>query len=583
MGFSDLLRRAGPVLDIATGGDEEGAIPFLRRIAQSKIFNRPTYRTPPFVPAESKDSFDRIQIPDLTEPPIDAALEAPSPALEPRAVPNITEPPRALPVDAATPLEDTRVEPALYRRAPFEFEDNALVMPKPTGNGRYEERVIEPGSGRILGMGDERDYQPLAPVNIDPALRRRANEPLPTDTALAPRPVAPPLLYDAGGRPLKPKFEDPASDAALMRREEYIRALEQYKPVNRNSRIKSTLLGAGRGALIGLSQGPGGAIGGALMGGGIGTFNPASDEEWAKRQDLAEAQQQTGRALDFRKKTSDLATEVVDRDLKRAQAERALNPRYKPDVETDASGNLLSIQGGVATPITDAKGNRIRGKQNSKHEWRNDPFTGRAELWEVTPGGSDKKVPGALDASRDLVKTSQGWVKPGTALTADAMVENRDYNRNRQQSLDTRHVTERREDIDIRRGDKDEARLQRAAGVAAEVTTANAEAGKWQNMAAQTQDPNTKAYYESLAASEKQKAVGKAQELNQAYGDLYEAGPGDGGWAYVKPRPQPALQTRPSSGKIQPNEDPDVRAYANQYFKGDYNAAVQAIKKQKNN
>jgi hypothetical protein len=165
------------------------------------------------------------------------------------------------------------------------------------------------------------------------------------------------------------------------------------------------------------------------------------------------------------------------------------------------------------------------------------------------------------------------------------MSENRDYNRNRQQSLDTRHVTERREDIDIRRADKDEARLQRAAGVAAEVTAANAEAGKWQNMAARTQDPNTKAYYESLAASEKQKAVGKAQELNQAYGDLYEAGPGEGGWAYVKQRPQsaqPALQTRPSSGKIQPNEDPDVRAYANQYFKGDYNAAVQAIKKQKN-
>lgn len=45
---------------------------------------------------------------------------------------------------------------------------------------------------------------------------------------------------------------------------------------------------------------------------------------------------------------------------------------------------------------------------------------------------------------------------------------------------------------------------------------------------------------------------------------------------------QARLSGRPSTrGKIQPGEDPDVRAYANDYFNGDYQAAIEAISKQK--
>ena len=120
----------------------------------------------------------------------------------------------------------------------------------------------------------------------------------------------------------------------------------------------------------------------------------------------------------------------------------------------------------------------------------------------------------------------------------------------------------------------------------------NSEAAKYQDLAIRTgpdaEDPDTgvllKPYYESLAVSQKQKAVAKALELSEGYGDLFEAGPGEGGWAFGKPRAQspPQLSGRPTKrGSIQAGEDPNVRAYANQYFGGDYAAAVEAIKRQR--
>jgi len=58
-----------------------------------------------------------------------------------------------------------------------------------------------------------------------------------------------------------------------------------------------------------------------------------------------------------------------------------------------------------------------------------------------------------------------------------------------------------------------------------------------------------------------------AVELNEKFGDLYEAGPGEGGWPYWKEKPR--------------QEDPKIRAYADRFFGGDYDAAVQAIRKQR--
>ncbi len=508
------MLRAKPLLDQATKDytGDENPLEMIRRLATSKI----TTEAPQYPMLVPRDDSAAPVAQNPTNPPTLIARDTPSDPARPTDPPKLRLVPRDSPYGSAPDM--SRVPDDV---ATAEF---SRLMPRPDAP---ISTTTDPG--------------------LTPELTPRPTQPLIRE-ALPPSHSVTGLVYDEHGRPLKPGFIDPSSDRALQTREQYIQALEQYKPENHNSRVVSGLITAGRGALAGLREGPGGALGGGLAGLGIGLADPTSDEKYAKRRDLAVAQGELSHDLDFRKHTSDLATAEAERQLKTAQAIKDLQPTtYKPDVIPDNQGYLQSIDttSGVAKPVTDAKGNPIKGKQNSTHQWRNDPFTGKAELWQITPGEADKKIPGAVDAKQDLIKTDHGWVKPDVAVMADATAENRNWIRDHTLQTDAERRQNRQEDLGFRRGDKEDARREKAAGLATELEAANAESVKWAGMAKATDDPDHRAYYNAQAQAEKDRAFAKAKEINEGYGDIYEAGPGDGGWPYAKPKPaKPVLVPR---------------------------------------
>jgi hypothetical protein len=555
VGLAALLRKASPVIDMATA-DDGGNLSLIRRMAQSKINRLPVIISP---------STDSGFIPQPTTP--DAGF---------------------IPSDNATGL------PALADGVQGKGDVASAVLPYVGPNGTTAPDVSKIDSAKILPFVNKLRTDSNAPIETtEPAL----NTSLMVRDPQALIPTAPAgmsvsgVISDEHGRPLKPHFLDPHAAAARQTQQEYISSLDAYKPENHNSRFRSMLITGGRGALAGAQYGPAGALGGFAAGAIGGAAHPAFDEEYAKRRDLAQARGDQAREFEYRKGESELLNDATDRQYRRAMAERALNPQYAPKVITAANGDIISVEDGVATPVTNPQtGKPFKGKQNSKLQWRNDPYSGRAELWETIPGEPDKKLVGATDASKDLTWSEMGWVKPGTALTASATAENRDFQRDRQLNQDTQHTTERAEDKGIRSDERLQARREKAAGIVARLEAARQQ---WINYDAQAkQQPNYKTHFETLRDKAGAEAAGAAQELSSGFGDFYEAGIGSGGLAYYKEKPgaSQALQPRPAAttaptnakpGKILPGEDPEIRDYANHYFKGDYQKAVEAIRNQK--
>ena len=556
-----MMRKAAPVIDMVTNsGGEDSNLDLIRRMAQSKIKKVPVILNPPIDPGFSPPKHDIFPNPD-TDPGF-----TPKPSVFPE-----------LPALTYTPTSDTAMGKG----------DGPQVQ------GRVLPYIGQDGTAPDMSKVDPAKVLPFVQrMRTDPNTPIETMTPAPTGNLML-RDIQPTpggqsvegLIFDEHGRPLKPHYVDERSAESRAGRYEYISALDTYKPVNHNSRLMSALITGGRGALAGSVYGPGGAAGGFLTGAIGGAVHPVFDEEYAKRRDLAEARDEQGRDFKYRKAESDLLNDETDRIYKGAQAQRALNPQYKPDVITLNNGDIVSVDGGVATPVNGPGGKPLKGKVNATYEWRNDAFTGRAELWERHPGEADKKIVGASDAKRDLIKSAQGWVSPGTALTASATAENRDFNRERQTTQDAQHLIERTEDKTTHTDERTQARRERAAGIVARLEAARKQ---WIDYDAQAKtQPNYKTHFETLRDKAGADAAGAASELNTGYSDFYEAGVGEGGLAYYKekpgaaPRLQPPAATATKPGKILPGEDPAIRDYANHFFKGDYQAAVEAIRKQK--
>jgi hypothetical protein len=556
MGLAALLRQASPVIDAVTGGEGEN-LSLIRRMALSKI----------------------KKLPVILNQSVDEGF-TPHPSLNPD--------PGFIPANNAGQVPALG---AMTDEVAGKGDRGAAVLPYVSPDGTVTapdiSKLPPEATAKILPFINKMRTDPNAPITAtDPAMNESALMQRPMESAGV---SVPGVVTDEHGRPMKPHFLDPHSVAARQTQQDYITGLDAYKPENHNSRFMSAMITGGRGALAGARYGPGGALGGFAVGATGGAIHPAFDEEYAKRRDLAEARGDQANEYQYRKGESDLLNDATDRVYRRAMAERALNPQYKPQVITTANGDIVSVDEGVATPVINQKtGQPFKGKQNAKHEWRNDPFSGRAELWELTPGEPDKKMIGATDASKDLVWSEMGWVKPGTALTASATAENRDFSRDRQLKQDTQHVTERAEDKGVRADEKQQARRQTAAGIVAKLETARQQ---WINYDAQAkQQPNYKTHFETLRDKAGAEAAGAAQELNTGFSDLYEAGIGDGGLAYYKEKPgasqalQPRPQTAPTNakpGKILPGEDPEIRDFANHFTHGDYAAAVKEIQRQR--
>ena len=120
-----------------------------------------------------------------------------------------------------------------YRDVPSNTlsDSDPRVYSVPTGNGKYGERVIEPGSGRILGLGTQQDYEPLA---------SQPGAPLASRVADLGEPPAPPILY-------KPSIPLSKRDVIAEDRDRLLAA--QNKP---HSKAKAVLEGLGTWAAGGL-------------------------------------------------------------------------------------------------------------------------------------------------------------------------------------------------------------------------------------------------------------------------------------------------------------------------------------------
>jgi hypothetical protein len=122
---------------------------------------------------------------------------------------------------------------------------------------------------------------------------------------------------ELGDRPVRVDTGNPLQDEIAYRNQ-----LEAYKPKSHNSRIASIALGA----LRGLRGGLGGAIVGALQGG----FDPASDEKYAREQNLARSDQNVARQIAIQGEQAKLGSMQTEDALRRAQT---VELQRKPDVE----------------------------------------------------------------------------------------------------------------------------------------------------------------------------------------------------------------------------------------------------------
>jgi len=530
MGLGQLLQRAQPALEAALmQGDGESNLDMLRRLATPKFTG--------LRPRNQQQSTDEGNVPMLQPRDSMMPVDPNRPDVDPGFTPRTTGPSMAL--GAAPALAATSDDSKLLDRsavAPYPgAPDMSRISPDEIlrTTARLRERALSPATaGEAEPMGEtglmRRPTQATQPVEeIDNGGRSVEG-----------------LIYDEHGRPLKPHYLEPASDAALMGRQEYINALQAYEPQNHNSGLVSSLLSAGRGALAGSPYGIGGMMGGALEGGVHGLIDRSLDEKYAKRRDIGEAQGEMAGDFKFRQAQSDLQNEETTRLLQRSTAYRNMNPTGNV-LETD-SGYYRSA-GTTAEPITAGKGGPQllpRAKAGAARvDYRENPATGQLEAWEIRQGEPDKRMP-----NKDMIKSQFGWVTPGTALSADATAENRNWQRGRQEQQDTQHITERGEDKTQHTQERTEARIEKAAAIIARIDAARK---VWIDADAQAQlQPSYKAHFEGIRDKAGAEAAGAAAELNTGFSDLYEAGQGERGLAYYKPKSQT------TGGRLQPRAEP---------------------------
>jgi hypothetical protein len=185
----------------------------------------------------------------------------------------------------------------------------------------------------------------------------------------------------------------------------------------------------GEGALTGLAMSdPNGSpaqILGSIAGGGALAGTETGTDQLRRKFDLSRLDNDIMRGLKIGQEQAELDK------LQRPQV-------FAPRVETDENGNLVSIQGGIATPVRDAQGIPVKAKSGTKY---------RSEggvVYEETPEGLRPVLDTRVDVDIDGKKFK---VSPNTAATATATMGEQRQRR-----------TEREEDRAERRLTRDEER-----------------------------------------------------------------------------------------------------------------------------
>lgn len=253
----------------------------------------------------------------------------------------------------------------------------------PSDLPRYAEPTVQDAPAPLMDAAEPLPtYQPpqtqsRAPMSVEPPLptytapgpdRVNMNEPAPL-MVVKNKNAAPEVVGD--GSPLERKATELASQI-------------DYKPENHNSRIKSGLITGGRGFL---QHGIVGGIIGLIQ----GLVKPNSDEEYARKQKIAELQPEVSSLQKQAKTESDMANEDLDRQYKRAQILKTLKtPTHAPQLKVNDTGGLdrISLDDNSVTPVKNSDGTPYKVKPDATYTHSNDG----SMIWETSPGKVPKLV-----------------------------------------------------------------------------------------------------------------------------------------------------------------------------------------------
>lgn len=336
----------------------------------------------------------------------------------------------------------------------------------------------------------------------------------------------------------------------LERQQAYLNALQSYKPENHNSRLKSILIGLGRGYLQG-------GLVGAVTGGVAHGVDPSLDEKYANERDIAKTSRAVAQGITYKQSQSKLADDASKRALEDAQAFKALNPTYRPTapITTDQGifdrnpdGSLKPlIDPTTKKPLTHAttQGN-YEGKkyvpdpQNPNHRI--------AETWRFDAKGNPVAKVG--EQSESLVDGA--WISSGQATTAKATAGQRSWDQSfRQNEFSYRQNKDAQDRIDKLDADrKEQGNLTgKIDGAIQQIGMSNWKIQQLQQKQAalDKKDPNYQRLqmdYDAQISKEQEnltkaraEGAAAAQSLNTGHGQFFKAGVGEQGYPFYERKP----------------------------------------------
>lgn len=468
-----------------------------------------------------------------------------------------------------------RLPPPIPSTPPFNPDAPVLQRPRPRLDQTQPSMPLLERPRQLFPLSE--DYsQPSPAGQSQAAAMGRPRQVLPMDTL--PPPIRPeeqmPLpaidLYRKLPRAPERREYEPGAEGLS----EYERDLETYEPENHNSRLRSVLLGLGRGALTGLASGGslGSALGGALAGGAMHGIDPSMDE-WMHRD--AELRRVQGRLDEEQKRRkAGLETKKLEADiaLTGANAIKALRP---PETEY---GTYEGKDGFYAYPKSDpSKIFKLpvtpKGRPITPHwagnKWRYIDDDGTAR--DIT----DAQGNPITDPEKAPVMVNGFWTTQGEAAKATAKAGEAKYE----------------DEVKGREGEyADKLKSwEEAKGAGAELRKLREEVDKAKLEAANPKDPQEAKYWQGQAALLEERLKKRSAEVSATYGEYLDHD--EYGWPTLPkprptkppppPRPEPVIQRPESKAKGVKNKA-DVEAYRAAYKKRfnkeiSYEQAKQAI------
>jgi hypothetical protein len=456
------------------------------------------------------------------------------------------------------------------------------------GGGETRPRRAEPGQiidrARGVGLPVEEGGMPQPPVTTaPPGLPLSVLDGLkgsPVEQAMAPDGA--PSSVVPRPRMVSPRDETP--DEARRAGLEGQIEVEREHPEQGGRGLKTTLLSAALGALQGLGATGSweGAAGGAGAGAAANLIDPKILPELQRQRREAGYKQEIGQIGERQEAALERAGKVAGVRKTVAETERILHPAVKPDVQiVKGRGGYYAVDKNnvssepVRLPIDpddpdkpptmfDWMGQRMTVVSDGQGGWKAEPLAG---------------VP--VDESEVPVVEDGLPVKPGTALSARATREQREYQHGRDAKRDADDAAQATYLDEKGRFEN----VQSAVTEFNKLVTEGEKARRALQTLSQIKDPDADTQAQiSVTAALHDSLMKQVAEGEEAIDATYAVKGADGRF---RMKAEPRRRTPPTQRVSSPpaasswGEDPDVRAYADAHFRGDYGAAQLAIEEQK--